>query len=90
MKNQALARKWRPKNFDSIVGQEFTIQTIKNSIQNERIHHAYLFSGTRGVGKTTIARIFAKCLNCQSGVTDTHRAANVPHALKLINQKPST
>ena len=71
MKNQALARKWRPKNFDSIVGQEFTIQTIKNSIQNERIHHAYLFSGTRGVGKTTIARIFAKCLNCQSGVTDT-------------------
>ena len=71
MKNQALARKWRPKNFDSIVGQEFTIQAIKNSIQNERIHHAYLFSGTRGVGKTTIARIFAKCLNCQTGVTDT-------------------
>ncbi len=71
MKNQALARKWRPKNFDSIVGQEFAIQAIKNSIQNERIHHAYLFSGTRGVGKTTIARIFAKCLNCQTGVTDT-------------------
>ena len=71
MKNQALARKWRPKNFDSIVGQEFAIQAIKNSIENERIHHAYLFSGTRGVGKTTIARIFAKCLNCQTGVTNT-------------------
>ena len=57
MKNQALARKWRPKNFDSIVGQEFTIQAIKNSIQNERIHHAYLFSGTRGLEKQQLPNL---------------------------------
>lgn len=67
MKNLALARKWRPKNFETIVGQEFIIEALKNSIVGDRLHHAYLLSGTRGVGKTTIARIYAKCLNCHNG-----------------------
>jgi len=67
MKNLALARKWRPKNFETIVGQEFIVEALKNSILGDRLHHAYLLSGTRGVGKTTIARIFAKCLNCHNG-----------------------
>ena len=67
MKNLALARKWRPKNFETIVGQEFIVEALKNSILSGRLHHAYLLSGTRGVGKTTIARIFAKCLNCHTG-----------------------
>ena len=67
MKNIALARKWRPKNFETIVGQEFIVEALKNSILSDRLHHAYLLSGTRGVGKTTIARIFAKCLNCHTG-----------------------
>jgi len=58
MKNLALARKWRPKNFETIVGQEFIVEALKNSILGDRLHHAYLLSGTRGVGKTTIARIF--------------------------------
>lgn len=71
MKNLALARKWRPKNFENIVGQEFIIEALKNSILGDRLHHAYLLSGTRGVGKTTIARIFAKCLNCHNGSTPT-------------------
>ena len=71
MKNLALARKWRPKNFETIVGQEFIIEALKNSILGDRLHHAYLLSGTRGVGKTTIARIFAKCLNCQNGSSPT-------------------
>jgi len=71
MKNLALARKWRPKNFETIVGQEFIVEALKNSILGDRLHHAYLLSGTRGVGKTTIARIFAKCLNCHTGPNPT-------------------
>ncbi len=69
MSYQALARKWRPKNFDEVVGQNHVVQTLANALDQERIHHAYLFTGTRGVGKTTIARIFAKCLNCERGVS---------------------
>lgn len=71
MNYQVLARKWRPKNFDQMVGQETSIQALRNAIKQQRLHHAYLFTGTRGVGKTTIARIIAKCLNCEQGVTDT-------------------
>ncbi len=64
-----LARKWRPKNFSETVGQEHVLQALTNALESQRLHHAYLFSGTRGVGKTTIARILAKALNCETGIT---------------------
>ncbi len=65
----ALARKWRPKNFADLVGQEHIVRALSNALDSDRVHHAYLFSGTRGVGKTTVARIFAKALNCEAGVS---------------------
>jgi DNA polymerase-3 subunit gamma/tau len=64
-----LARKWRPKNFAETVGQEHVLKALTNALDSERLHHAYLFAGTRGVGKTTIARILAKALNCEAGIT---------------------
>ena len=67
MSYQALARKYRPQSFRDIIGQETTVRTLQNAIEDKRIHHAYLFSGVRGVGKTTIARILAKALNCVHG-----------------------
>lgn len=67
MSYQALARKWRPQSFGDIIGQQAVVRTLQNAIEQNRIHHAYLFSGVRGVGKTTTARIFAKALNCQNG-----------------------
>ena len=66
-----LARKWRPKNFAQLAGQQHVVQALTNALTQNRLHHAYLFTGTRGVGKTTIARIFAKSLNCAEGVTAT-------------------
>jgi DNA polymerase-3 subunit gamma/tau len=69
MSYQVLARKWRPKSFREMVGQEHVLQALINALDNDRLHHAYLFTGTRGVGKTTIARILAKCLNCEAGVS---------------------
>jgi len=69
MSYQALARKYRPQRFSDIIGQETTVRTLQNAIESERIHHAYLFSGVRGVGKTTAARILAKALNCVNGPT---------------------
>lgn len=69
MAYQVLARKWRPKNFAQLVGQEHVIRAIANAFNSERLHHAYLLTGTRGVGKTTIARIMAKALNCETGIT---------------------
>ena len=71
MSYQVLARKWRPKTFDDVVGQEYIITALANGLKDNRLHHAYLFSGTRGVGKTSIARLFAKGLNCVHGVTAT-------------------
>lgn len=71
MSYQALARKWRPKNFTEVVGQGHVVKALANALDQERIHHAYLFTGTRGVGKTTLARIFAKCLNCEQGITSS-------------------
>ena len=66
-----LARKWRPKSFAQLAGQEHVVRALSNALTQNRLHHAYLFTGTRGVGKTTIARIFAKSLNCISGITAT-------------------
>jgi len=67
MEYQVLARKWRPQTFDTIVGQPATVKTLMNAISSNRLAHAYLFAGPRGIGKTSIARIFAKALNCESG-----------------------
>ncbi|MDP5150300.1 DNA polymerase III subunit gamma/tau [Rheinheimera baltica] len=71
MSYQVLARKWRPQHFAQLVGQEHVKNALGNALNNNRLHHAYLFTGTRGVGKTTIARIFAKSLNCEQGITAT-------------------
>ncbi len=69
MSYQALARKWRPKKFTEVVGQTHVVKALANALDQQRLHHAYLFTGTRGVGKTTLARIFAKCLNCEQGAS---------------------
>ena len=71
MSYQVLARKWRPQNFQELVGQEHVQRALMNALNDDRLHHAYLFTGTRGVGKTTIARIFSKSLNCETGITAT-------------------
>ncbi len=71
MSYQVLARKWRPKSFDALVGQEHVVRALTNALQQQRLHHAYLFTGTRGVGKTTLSRILAKSLNCEQGVSAT-------------------
>ncbi|WP_214000249.1 DNA polymerase III subunit gamma/tau [Arsukibacterium sp.] len=71
MSYQVLARKWRPKQFTELVGQSHVKTALSNALTSSRLHHAYLFTGTRGVGKTTIARIFAKSLNCETGITAT-------------------
>jgi len=69
MSYQVLARKWRPQNFKEMVGQEHVLKALINALDSQRLHHAYLFTGTRGVGKTTIGRILAKCLSCDKGIT---------------------
>jgi DNA polymerase-3 subunit gamma/tau len=71
MSYQVLARKWRPKSFAELVGQEHVVRALSNALEQGRLHHAYLFTGTRGVGKTTLARILARCLNCDTGVSST-------------------
>lgn len=76
MSYQVLARKYRPNSFDEVIGQDHVVQVIKNSIEQERVHQAFLFSGTRGVGKTTIARLLAKCLNCMSSDGPTSQPCN--------------
>ena len=69
MSYEVLARKWRPRLFDDLVGQEHIVRALVNALDSGRLHHAFLFTGTRGIGKTTIARILAKSLNCDQGVS---------------------
>ncbi|MEN9432839.1 MAG: polymerase subunit gamma/tau [Pseudomonadota bacterium] len=69
MSYQVLARKWRPQNFEQMVGQQHVLRALKTALTEHRLHHAYLFTGTRGVGKTTVARVFAKSLNCEQGIS---------------------
>ncbi len=69
MSYQVLARKWRPRDFESLVGQDHVVRALTNALEQQRLHHAYLFTGTRGVGKTTLARILAKSLNCEKGIS---------------------
>jgi DNA polymerase-3 subunit gamma/tau len=71
MSYQVLARKWRPRTFATLVGQEHVVRALTNALESQRLHHAYLFTGTRGVGKTTLARILAKAINCEIGITPT-------------------
>lgn len=82
MDYQVLARKWRPDSFQTLVGQSHVVQALTNALDLQRLHHAYLFTGTRGVGKTTLGRILAKCLNCESGVTS--KPCNQCHACQEI------
>ncbi|MFI4956939.1 MAG: DNA polymerase III subunit gamma/tau [Gammaproteobacteria bacterium] len=71
MASHVLARQWRPKTFDTVVGQGPVLQALTHALATQRLHHAYLFTGTRGVGKTTLARLFAKAVNCETGITPT-------------------
>ena len=69
MSYQVLARRWRPQTLEQMVGQEHVLRALVNALERQRLHHAYLLTGTRGVGKTTLARLIAKCLNCEQGVS---------------------
>ena len=77
---QVIARKYRPQTFAELIGQEHVRTTLENAITQQRIAHGYIFSGQRGTGKTTVARILARCLNCEKGPTH--------HALRRVRQLP--
>ena len=76
MSYEVLARKYRPINFEEVIGQNNVVKALVNSIKQEKVHQAYIFAGTRGIGKTTIARILAKCLNCESSSKPTSNPCN--------------
>lgn len=83
MSYQVLARKWRPKNFNELVGQEHVVRALVNALDNDRLHHAFLFSGTRGVGKTTIARILAKSINCETNGISSEPCGTCPACVEI-------
>ena len=83
---QALYRKYRPKNFDEVVGQKYVIQTLKNEILNDKINHAYMFFGPRGIGKTTIAKIFARAVNCENPI-DGEPCNQCKNCLAILNDE---
>ena len=89
MSYQVLARKYRPTSFDEVIGQDHVVRVIKNSIEQGRVHQAFLFSGTRGVGKTTIARLLAKCLNCMSSDSPTSKPCNKCESSTAIQEGKS-
>ena len=76
MSYQVIARKWRPQTFEEVTGQESITHTLRNAVEHDRLHHAYLFSGARGVGKTTTARLLAKALNCHSSAKPVAKSCN--------------
>src|SRR5689334_2137308 len=82
MSYQVIARKWRPQAFEEVTGQEHITQTLKNALAHDRLHHAYLFSGARGVGKTTTARLLAKALNC-------HKTKDKPNLTPCKSDDPT-
>ena len=82
---QVIARKYRPKTFRSVVGQASVVTTLKNAIRFDKVAHAYLFTGTRGVGKTTLARLFAKALNCQRLTEDLEPCNACPSCLEILS-----
>ena len=84
MSYQVLARKWRPKSFETLIGQDHVVRALTNALEQNRLHHAYLFTGTRGVGKTTLARILAKSLNCETGITA--KPCGICHACTEIDK----
>lgn len=84
MSYQVLARKWRPGDFSQVAGQEHVLRTLINALDNQRLHHAYLFTGTRGTGKTTLARILAKCFNCEESISS--KPCNVCSACRQISE----
>ena len=85
MKYLVLARRYRPQAFRDVIGQEAVITTLKNALRFDRVAHAYLFSGSRGVGKTTVARLFAKALNCQSLSPDFEPCNQCPSCLEILS-----
>ena len=76
MSYEVLARKYRPTNFEEVIGQDHIVKALVNGINAEKMHQAYIFAGTRGIGKTTLARILAKCMNCESDTKPTSRPCN--------------
>ena len=84
MSYQVLARKWRPKSFETLVGQDHVVRALSNALDQQRLHHAYLFTGTRGVGKTTLSRLLAKAFNCETGITS--KPCNVCSACVAIDK----
>jgi DNA polymerase-3 subunit gamma/tau len=84
MSYQVIARKWRPQRFEEVTGQEPITRTLRNAIEHERLHHAYLFSGARGVGKTTTARLLAKALNCHKTTKPTPEPCSIDRGVRLV------